>query len=377
MKIFAGRDLDDIDTASTYKWAAYSTQGLCAYYHLLEDPNLAPKDAARIHLLPGCIEHHEIQYRVVEDLREHHDSESPDWSGFVTRPSDRVNFIVQETTHSDKIGGTYRIQPDTSHVRNSRTPYSYRFSVCQVVAYAKTFLQIRCPGNDCSDPGVIKMGDEFGSPKKYNFCSCSPPCDAAEVSDEERSEEQPVSSQVPALGQQRQLSFGNRRKISLSVLISTFLHEDDTQQGNPLSNDAYNLKIQNFSLCGGIGGEGDSANLVTFARLYAELVHANRALEDTEDSCKFVLFGEFDDCAVCLIKSTIGHHRRILAKHGDNYYDSRLDINGALVRYLANGEEQSSTGFMLKPVVDEEARSLSAEPESSAPSEPILQEGGS
>jgi hypothetical protein len=379
MKIFAGKDLDDIDIVTTRGWAAYTTEGLCAYYQLLENPNLSPKHAARIQLLPGCIEHHEIQYRLVEDLREQHDSKSPVWSGFVTRPSDRVDFIVQETAHSDKIGATYKIRPNTSLVRNSITPYSYGFPICQAVDYTKKFLHVRCQGNACSDPTVLKMVDEFGFPRKYNLTSWRPPPDTAKVIQQEWPEEQPTPSQVPAPGQQRHSVFENRRITSLSVLISTFSFVDsgpkEVQGKVPSGNDfsTYKLEIHKFPVVSGIDSEGDCSTPMTFARLYAEVIHANRAVSSSGSSMAF--FGEFDDCAVCLIKLTIDYFKTQRNKQGYGFVQG--EIIGTVVSYLANAEEHSRTGFMLKPAVDEDAGDLSSEPDSSASTEAWAQEDGS
>jgi hypothetical protein len=356
-KIFAEKESsesDDFERANMYGLTAYSTQGLCAYYHLLEDPNLSPKDAARIHILPGCIEYRERQYSGVEDLRMNHDSGSPFWSGCVTRPSDRVDFIVQETAYSDKIGGAYRlIQSNTPHVQKSIPRCPYYFPVLEALEYANKVLQFRCLGNICSDSSVIRMKTTAaGSPKIYNLTSWSLPSYTADSIDEERPEERPILSQEPASGQQRQVL---RRTTPLSLLISTFFAvkggpKTVQEQPLPATNSlTYKLEIHKFPVFSGIDGEGDCSTPSTFARLYAELVHGNRGPRD--DDLNHAIVGDFDDCVACLIKITYHHlrRRRLSAM-------PQGDITGNLIRYLANGEQQSTTGFALKSVCQSECK---------------------
>jgi hypothetical protein len=346
MGIFA-RGGPDVNRLYSGQYSALSMEGLCAYYHLLQDPNLSPKDAVRIHLLPGCIEHNEIQYRVVEDPQQPHDSERPFWSGFVTRPTDRIDFIVQETAHSDKISGTYRIHPNASDVRNSIIPYSYCFAVCEVIACAKILQQTRCLGSDCVDSGMIMMADESGSPTK----------NTAEINGEGKPEEQPNSSKLPVPGEQRDLAFEDRRTVSLSLLVSEFvLINANTKEQE--------LKIHKFPVFSGIDKRGNSSTSVNFARLYAEAVLARR--DRRRPISRIAVLGKFDDCALCLIEFANFRLRRQLLK----WKLSRLlqkDVPGIIIHYLANGEERSRNTFMLKQAVDEAARGPSLEPDSSAP----------
>jgi hypothetical protein len=350
-KIFAAKESsesDDSERASMYGWTAYSTQGLCAYYHLLEDPNLSPKDAARIHILPGCIEYRERQYSGVEDLRINHDSGSPFWSGCVTRPSDRVDFIVQETAHSDKIGGAYRsIQSNTPHVRKSIPRCPYYFPVLEALEYANKVLQFRCLEKICSRSSALMMDGEFAdSPKIYNLTSWSVPSDMAESINEERLGEQPISSQVPAPRQQSEVL---RRTTSLSLLVTTSfaVHRGPKIDREPSLPDddspTYKLEIHKLPVISGIDAEGDCSTPSTFAQLYAELVHGNRGPGD--DDPKHAIVGDFDDCVTCLIKITYYHLRR-----RRSFVMPEGDITGNIIRYLANGEQQSRTGFALKRI---------------------------
>ena len=138
MQIFAGSQTNKFDRLDTYPWPAVSSQGLCAYYQLLQDPNLSPEDASRIVLLPGCIEHNEVRYKAVEDLTRDDDREELFWSRFVTRSDDRIDFIVQETANSERISGAYyRIQSNKTQVRNSISTYSQFFACGELMPNIK------------------------------------------------------------------------------------------------------------------------------------------------------------------------------------------------------------------------------------------------
>jgi hypothetical protein len=351
MKIFAGRESrgsDDSNETSIHRWAAYSTQGLCAYYGLLEDPNFSPKDAARIHILPGCIEYHERQYSVVEDLRVNHDSDSPLWSSCVTMPSDQVDFIVQETAHSDKIAGAYRmtrIQSSTPHTRKSISPYPLYFPVYEAVECVRTLLQIRCPGKNCSNSVVFKMrDDEFAPSRKSNLTSWSLLSDISASIGGQRPDEKPILSEVPAPGPQRPLLLDDPRTTSLSLLFSNFFpieSESEDDQEKALI-DQYELEFHNFPVFSGIGSERRCSTPTTFARLYAEIVHAKRTRCKNEN--EIALLEEFDDCAICLIKVALNH--MIVFRPSPRYGN----ITGTLIRHLANGEQQSRAGFALKRI---------------------------
>lgn len=378
LRMFSGSWTDDMVTPVSDQWAAFSVRGLCAYYQLLEDPNLSPGYASKMLLRPGRVEHNGVSYTAVKDLERHNARSKLSWSGFITRPNDQLDFVVEETIRSKVIQAGYRIQANEPWGRDLTSSSSQFFAVTDIIKHIERGLLSSCPVNDCPDWGLIQIKVNAWTFSDNRMCSWILDLLTAGSNGEVQTEEQHSISQPLLTQQQRHSTIDHRRTRSWSVLVSKLftgnaqedLQEYIQRQASCESNLAdVHLEIHMFPRFFGGDSEGKYSTPVEFFSLYAEMLHARRALVDymydpeDRDSRSEVLFGEFDHCAACLIRTAILCHLNTLEQvHGN----LNGEVIGAVVWHLANGEEQSRTGYVLKKLKDEEASDGASETNSSA-----------